>query len=180
MPFGSGRIHADPKTPSQLRAALAAAQSQSDTLGDAISAVAADVAALETVVDDLQAQVGPIVATFDATAVVGQPVYVTGVNTVDLADADSRATARVAGLVFTAASAGNEGAYLAAGRITQANWTGVTGTVSLMPGSLYCLSGTAGQLTTTPPSAAGQVVVQCGVALNTETLLLAIEPGVLL
>jgi hypothetical protein len=162
--FGDGRIYPDPKTPSQLRAALGAAQTQADAAADGIS--------------DLDSQVGPVTATFTSTGALGQPVYVTAADTVDLADADAAATSQVVGLVSTAASAGNSGEYISGGRITQADWTTATGGALLTPGSVYCLSATTGRLTTTPPSSIGQFVVRCGRALNTTTLLVAIEPGV--
>lgn len=172
-PFGDGRIHPNPTTPSQLRAALAAAQLQSDTNAAAIAAVESDVA-------DLQQQVGPITAVFDATGAIGQPVYVASAGHVALGDADAANTSGVVGLVYTAATSGNNGEYLAQGVITQADWTAVIGTASLTAGSVYYLSATTGQLTTTAPSAVGQRVVRCGRALTANDFHVSIEPGVLL
>jgi len=166
MPFGSGRVHADPKTASQLRAALGSLQNSSDE-------VIADL-------DELEAQVGPVSATFTSTAAAGQPVYVSAADTVDLADASAAATAGVVGLVYTAASAGNGGDYITSGRITQDDWTTATGAANLTAGMVYYLSETTGRITSTAPTAVGALVVRVGRALNTTTLEVSIEPGILL
>jgi len=167
--FGGGRVNADPKTQSQLRASLWAGQ-------EGIDELAADVAALDAEIDALAGFAGPIEAIFDSTAAVGQPVYVSSAGHVQLADADSPSTAGVVGIVSAGASAGNTGEYVPAGVITQADWTTATGSASLTAGMLYFLSGTTGQLTTTAPTVG--TVIRCARALSATALLVAIGPGV--
>ena len=105
--------------------------------------------------------------------VFGTPVYSTAVaDEVAKADADAIATAKVLGLIADASvAAAASGAVLTDGRLTgtTAEWDAVTGQVGgLTPGAKYYLSaGTAGQLTTTPPSADGHVVAPVGSAKST-------------
>jgi hypothetical protein len=169
--FGGGEINASPNTQSQLRAALGAAKQQTSDLGVAV-------AALEAEADEISGIAGPITRQFVSTAVVGQPVYLASAATVDLADADSPATAGVIGLVFTAATAGTDGEILLSGVVTAADWTSVIGTASLTAGSVYFLSGTTGRLTTTPPSTGTSV--RCGRALSATEFHVKIERGILL
>ncbi len=167
MIFGGGRVHADPKTPSQLRAALAAAQSGTD--------------GLQAAIDALGATVGPMPAAFVSTAAAGQTVYVPASGQVDLADAVDPAKSVVAGLVSTGASSGNSGEYRTGGQLTLSDWTAAAGSATLSAGSVYYSSGTMpGRITTTAPTAEGHTVVVVGRALTTLTLAIAIEPGVLL
>jgi len=103
--------------------------------------------------------------------VIGQPVYVNGVN-VDLAQADAQSTIRVAGLVVDITVADASPAEIVVDGIltaTTGQWDAVTGQVGgLTPGADYFLSaGTAGQMSTTAPSANGEFVVRVGHALST-------------
>jgi hypothetical protein len=164
--FEQGRVHTDPKTDSQLRAALWGNQQQIDTLNEEL--------------DALDGIVGPVSAVFDATASVGQPVYVSSAGHVNLANANSTATAGVVGLCSTAASAGNSGEYISHGLISQANWTAVTGSASLTAGAVYYLDTTNGRLIANfPSSTVGHTAVRIGRALSTTTLSVAIGPRVL-
>jgi hypothetical protein len=108
---------------------------------------------------------------------VGQPVYIDGAGSVDLAQANASTTARVAGLVQDAsiASAGS-GNIQHSGVLTSADWTSVVGSATLTAGSRYYLdAATAGQLTATPPDTTGQFVAAVGLALSTTELLIEIE-----
>lgn len=104
---------------------------------------------------------------------IGQPVYVDGAGSVDLADASARTTSNVVGLVYDASIATtatgnimmNDGAVL-----TSADWTAVVGSTTLTAGAEYFLSETAGQLTTTPVTTSGGVVVLVGIAVSTTEL----------
>jgi hypothetical protein len=102
--------------------------------------------------------------TANETVVIGQPVYISGDNTINLADADTEATSQVFGLVSVGASANGTANVLSEGSVNQADWTSVIGAASLTPGSLYYLSSTAGQMTTTKPTGSG---VQVGRAVTT-------------
>lgn len=108
--------------------------------------------------------------TANETIAVGQPVYVTGNNTVNLADADSINTSHVLGLAETAGTANGTMNVLSSGTVNQADWTSVIGSATLTPGAVYYLSTTAGQLTTTPPSGSGDAVVSCGIAVTNTKL----------
>ena len=105
--------------------------------------------------------------TANETIAIGQPVYVSGNNTVNLADADSITTSHVLGLAETGGSANSTINVLSSGIVTLADWTSVTGSATLTPGAVYYLSDTVGQLTTTPPSGDGDAVVSCGLAITT-------------
>lgn len=164
MAIASGAgFQLNPRSPAQTRALIAALKAADDTTAAAIAALEADVLVL-------QGQADPVSAVFDATIAVGQPVYVVSDGHADIARATSATLSNVAGLVYTAATSGNTGAYVPeGGRVTQADWTAVIGAASLTPGAEYYLSATLGLLTTTPPSTATQIVVKVGRALTTQT-----------
>lgn len=118
--------------------------------------------------------------TFPSTTLAGQPVYVSGNNAVSPADADTVATSRVVGLASRDVLAGGTGGFTMGGVVELADWTDVTGSATLTAAAQYFLSSTAGQLTTTPPTAVGKVVVQVGIALSTTRLAVEIDTGILL
>jgi hypothetical protein len=108
------------------------------------------------------------------TLVIGTAVYVSGGNATE-AQADAQNTVRVAGLVvdITAPDAGPvevqaDGILIA----TTGQWDAVTGqTGGLTEGADYFLSeATAGELTTTAPSVAGDFVLRVGHALSATEL----------
>jgi len=104
--------------------------------------------------------------TANETVAVGQPIYISGNETVNLANATSVNTANAIGLVLEGATANGTATILTEGSVNQADWTTVTGTANLTPGSVYFLDTTAGKMTTTPPSGSGNVVVALGTAIN--------------
>lgn len=117
--------------------------------------------------------------------VIGQPVYVDGAGSVDLAQADALATADVLGLVFdTSIASAASGGLLTDGRLvaTTGEWDVVTGQVGgLTAGSTYFLdAATVGMLTTTAPVAVGEVVAPVGKALSTTELEINIDHTILL
>ena len=167
MPIpGSNRIHINPRNPAHLRSDWWRVQKEQDD----------DTTALET----LDGYVGPNTATFDSTAVVGQPVYSSSDASVDLADASGTSTADVIGVVTTGASATEDGEYITGGSVTTTDWTSIIGSGTLTPGAKYYLSTTAGQLTATPPSSTGEVVIQVGIAATTLLLEVNIKNRILL
>lgn len=117
--------------------------------------------------------------------VIGQPVYVDAPGSVDLALANALATSDVLGLVAdtTIASAAS-GGILTDGRLTATTgeWDAVTGQVGgLTSGSKYYLDeNTVGNLTTTAPSANGDVVAPVGQALSTTEMEINIDHTILL
>ena len=118
--------------------------------------------------------------------VFGTPVFATAIaDEVAKADADALATAKVLGLIADASIAdGAAGQALTDGRLSgsTAQWDVVTGqTGGLTPGSKYYLSaGTAGQLTTTPPTADGHVVAPLGTAKSTTEFEISIGTRIVL
>ena len=113
--------------------------------------------------------------------VIGQPVYMAAADHVDLAKANATGTTDVIGLVYdttivtTASGAVQvDGVFVA----TTAQWDAVAGTTGgLTFNTVYYLDpATAGKLTATPPSAAGQFSVMVGRALSTTELELTL-PG---
>lgn len=111
----------------------------------------------------------------------GQPIYITGVGEVDLAQADSQSTADVVGLVQVDCLAGETCRYLTEGSIERMDWVTIAGTSDLSPGSTYFLDpANAGKLTTTAPTTAGQFVVRVGRAVNVRTLDIEVELPILL
>jgi hypothetical protein len=105
--------------------------------------------------------------TANETVVTGQPVFMSGNNTVNLADATTVATANVVGFISSGATANNIATMLTEGHIVLADWTSVIGSASLTPGATYFLDTTKGQMTTTPPTTDGNVVVTLGIAITT-------------
>jgi hypothetical protein len=89
-----------------------------------------------------------------------------------LADKSAYATASVAGLMAADVVAGFAG-VMTREQLTLPDWTLATGASTLVPGATYFL-GTAGQITTTVPSSG--YLVNLGVAKNTNTLMLNIQP----
>lgn len=66
------------------------------------------------------------------------------------------------------------------GVITVADWSPVVGAADLTPDTEYFLSGTAGQMTTTPPSADGKLWQPLGKAVSLKEFAINIGPPVLL
>jgi len=115
--------------------------------------------------------------------VIGTPVYTTVADTVDKAKADAYATSEVLGLVKDASvAAGQPGMIQTDGVLTATTgqWDAITGQVGgLTTGAIYFLSPTtAGHLTSTAPSATGQLVARVGKALSPTELEITIEQPV--
>lgn len=116
----------------------------------------------------------------------GMPVYASAADTVKRAQANSKATAKLVGVVYdpTIASGAN-GNIAQSGVIvgTTAQWdavvTGQTGGLTF--NSVYFLDPTnVGKLTTTPPTTVGQCNTVVGVALSPTELELEITLPILL
>jgi hypothetical protein len=96
----------------------------------------------------------------------GAPVYVSSSNVAELADASAIATAQVLGLVLVGAFIGQPVVVLSEGSIEQSDWSAVTSGGTLTAGSVYYLSATEGQMTTTPPTGTGDIIVRLGIAVT--------------
>lgn len=116
---------------------------------------------------------------------IGQVVYASASGQVDKARANALATVEAFGLVKDASiAAGQPGSIQTDGVLvaTTGQWDNVTGqTGGLTPGAVYFLSAaTAGNLTTTAPTAVGEFVVRIGKALSETELEITIEQPILL
>jgi len=106
---------------------------------------------------------------------IGYPLYLSS-GLVYPAQANAAGSAQVVGVSIEDVSAGVGCTYITEGSVTRADWTDVSGSVSLSSGATYYLDpSTAGRITTTSPTASGQYVVRIGRAVNTTTLDIEIE-----
>lgn len=72
------------------------------------------------------------------------------------------------------------GTYQTSGLLTLADWTSVTGAVSLVPLANYFLSTTDGLLTNTAPSTPGEIIQIIGRATSLDTLSINLKQTILL
>lgn len=136
--------------------------------------------------DDLNASAvgGESITMSNASAgpvTLGQLMYISGADAVDLAQANAAGTQKAVGMVSEASiAAAATGKIQTDGFITSTDWTPVAGSATLTPGAEYFLSAsTAGQMTATAPSAAGEYVRRVGVAKSATDFLLEIDQSVL-
>ena len=118
-------------------------------------------------------------------AVIGSVVYVSASDTFQLAQANAVAPSKAYGVVFDASiAAAASGAVATDGIVTAttAQWDAVAGTTGgLAAGVDYFLSAaTAGRLTSTAPSAAGQYNTYIGKAKNATDLSVNIRESIAL
>lgn len=107
--------------------------------------------------------------------VIGAPVYNDAADGVKKAKADASGTSNPIGLVAAASiAAGIAGTILISGILsaTTGQWDAIAGTTGgLTAGTRYFLSAaTSGLLTSTPPNAVGQYIVEVGIAISTTEL----------
>lgn len=120
-----------------------------------------------------------------AAIVIGAPVYAFAADGVKKAQANAKATSKIAGLGLdaTVAAAGT-GNIITSGVLvaTTAQWDAVAGTTGgLVFGTYYFLDpATAGKITATVPTTVGQCVALVGIALSTTELELQIGTPILL
>ena len=117
--------------------------------------------------------------------VIGTPVYSSANDNVDKAQANALATTDVIGLVAdTSIAAGATGGIQLEGILTATTgqWDAVAGTTGgLTKNTIYYLSAsTAGQLTATSPSTAGQYSASVGIAVSTTEMKIDVRPRILL
>ncbi len=115
---------------------------------------------------------------------IGMPVYAKANGNVDKARANAISTSEVLGLAAATIATTASGGIQTAGTLTATTgeWDAVTGqTGGLTPGSIYYLDpATAGLLTTTAPTTAGQVRLRVGLAHSTTELEIRIGEPILL
>lgn len=103
-----------------------------------------------------------------STVAVGEVVYISAANTVDLADTSAESTSRIVGMVGVGASAAGTAKVCSDGV--------VSGLSGLTAGSRYFQDpSTPGGLTTTPPTGSGESIVQIGYAKSATEMHLQID-----
>ncbi len=123
----------------------------------------------------------PIEAIFDSNTDKGMIVYIPSDGHADLAQGDAVGTSGAIGFAQEDVLATATGFYLTEGQVTKTDWTSITGTTLLVPGSVYFLSvATPGGMTTTPPSLTGESTVRVGRAATTEIFDIEISQPILL
>lgn len=130
------------------------------------------------------ADTGQINQTAAAALVPGNAVYTSGADAVNKAKADASGTKDVLGLAVTSISSASSGLIQANGVLvlTTTQWDAVAGTTGgLAPNAVYFLDPTtAGKITATAPTTAGQYVAEVGRALSTTEFLIDVRPPILL
>lgn len=130
--------------------------------------------------DGLTSENGINVTNDNAGAIViGTPVYMTAADHVDKAKADAVGTVNVVGLMQATSTASASTGFCQTSGIldaTTAQWDAVTGgSGGLVFNTIYYLDpSTAGKLTSTAPTTAGQFVKEVGIALSTTEMLLCV------
>lgn len=152
---------------------MVAGQVQQLQSGDTLDAVVTEV----DIVSRTNSNASPIV--------IGAPVYPDGNGSVDLAQANASGTVEVLGLVQETSIAASASGYIQTDGIlvaTTGQWDAITGlTGGLVAGDVYWLdAATAGKLTSTAPTSAGQYVVRVGKGLSTTEMEISISQPVLL
>ena len=112
----------------------------------------------------------PLSAIADSPIKCGQPIYIKANTHADLAQANIKDTLTI-GLAYTDSDVNVE--YLTEGAIDLANWTDVTGTVTLTVGDYFLSSTVVGRLTTVVPNTG--FVIRVGHAIGPTTFIIKIE-----
>ena len=112
--------------------------------------------------------------------VIGMPVYSDAADGVDKSQANAVGTTEAIGLVKDVSIAAAASGYIQTDGVltaTTTQWDAVAGTTGgLTAGAIYFLSsGTAGELTETAPTTAGQFVLRIGKALSTTEMEISIS-----
>jgi hypothetical protein len=152
------------------------------TVNESLLGIQSDLTFLEEEMDAILASSDATSsAEADETIAIGQCVYMKNTGRVGLARANAAATRKVAGIAITAATSGYAVKYNVDGKLTRSDWTAVAGAAALSPGTDYFLStSSAGSITSTAPTSAGDYVVRVGVASSTTVLDIEIENPILL
>lgn len=123
-------------------------------------------------------EVDVVSLTAAATVVKLCPVYSSSAGGFNKANASASGSAKVLGLAMAAITSAASGLIQTDGIITgtTGEWDAVAGTTGgLTFGTEYFLATTAGLLTSTAPSGAGQYIVRVGIAISTVDMELSID-----
>jgi len=108
----------------------------------------------------------------DDSILIGQPIYIKATTHAGLAQAIGVKSAAV-GFAITAAEPTFTVNYITEGKITLIDWTGISDSALLSPGTVYYLSTVVGQITSTAPTSG--YIVRVGRATSTVSLDIEIE-----
>lgn len=148
---------------------IIAGQLQEIPAGDTLSAAASEVDVISL--------------TAAATVVALCPVYISAASTFNKAAANVAGTSKVIGFAQDAITSAASGLIQTDGILsgTTGEWDAVAGTTGgLSAGTQYYLSASAGLITATAPTTAGQHVVKLGTAISTTELEISISDSILL
>jgi hypothetical protein len=126
-------------------------------------------------------EVDVISLTATATVVKGCPVYIDAAGSFNKANAAAVGTAKVIGFAAAGISAAASGIIQTDGILacTTGEWDAVAGTTGgLAAGTEYYLASSAGLISSTAPSGAGNYVVKVGTAISTTELEISIGDSV--
>ena len=104
--------------------------------------------------------------TVGGTADIGRPVYLVSATALAFAECDTAAQSEVIGFIYAVLDA-NTVRIIFAGEIPTVGSSFLEGGGSLVPGTVYFLSPTAGKVTATEPTTIGYVSKPLGVAVST-------------
>lgn len=125
-----------------------------------------------------------VTQTADSTLIAGQVCYSSAADHINKAKADAAGTVKALGLASAAITSGATGSLQTSGivTLTTGEWDAAAGTTGgLTFNTPYYLSAaTAGLLTSTAPSVAGQYVKEIGIGISTTELLITTPPEILL
>ena len=115
----------------------------------------------------------------DVALVAGQAVYINASSGhLGLATATDGTASQCAGLALTGGAMSTAVTFSAATLLTLSDWTALIGASNLASGSIYYIDpANPGGLTPIAPTTVGQWVVRIGVAVNTTTLDIAVQPA---
>ena len=124
--------------------------------------------------DDLGSTADTVQRTATTTLTIGMAVYLDGSESVDKAQANADGTSDVHGLAAEGITAATTGSIVTEGplTLTTGEWDAIAGTTGgLTPSALYYLDpSTAGHITETAPTTAGQSVSEVGEAVSSTKL----------
>jgi len=144
--------------------AVTGAKLNSDTAGDGLEYASSALNVRSVIIEGTNANAGTLAA--------GTLVYISANGSFDEADASAIGTAEAIGFLMASTDTGNTGKIMVQGIYDFGS------SQSFTAGTIMFLSTTAGELTATAPSSAGEAIKQVGIAWNDQSILLEKMPAV--
>lgn len=170
QPLLTGR-NINPTDAAQMRAALSRLENLGSEFGGELTEIYASIAELEIRVQALEDAPDAIVYMVEVGESVqaGQPIYLDSSGQGFLANSDYVYAHRFAGLSLLNAPSGTTIPVVASGPVVVANWTGITGSASLLRGETYHLT-EAGSISVEFDEEIHETYTAVGVAIDQTTL----------